>query len=467
MLNIKETVQTYSFEWQFTDGKKIDMQHLLPSHDSLISGDTLKISVSIDGMDPSSFVIKVREDLDIVIQQNEYIDSDSSTIITIEIIKNTTSSINIYNLDIFVKYLESLTLQQLFQVLKDYSVSKEKVLIHFQEFGDVKFSSNLFSTIPSIKDISDSIKKERVENINLVSNTSGITGINLIPEDLKVYESSAELKKLESYFSRISTLLCIAFISDWSEFDNNQLNFKILGYQKIDCSLSSETSIDDDSMFFKIYQWIFESGNGSIEDKLGLSRNIISRYIRYNKTSLFLDKDAYTSIITSYKIYLKENVEKYIETKNKVAELMTEISLKNKDVLNFINSSFKNNNLTILGYFISIFIFNSLSNNDGPVFNLERYYLSLIFLLISTIYFLITAKQLKKDLIENARYFFSIKRIYKDLFSPQDLNRIFDNRQFKYNIKNVKSNANRYLVFWLIEIVLLLFLTIAMTFYIP
>lgn len=463
---MKETNHLFSYEIPLTSGANIESHHIFPFYDSLITGDTLKISITIDGTDPSSIVVSNQDDIDKVIEYNENIDAESETIIKIEIIKNSVNYINIYRLDYFIGYLESLTLSQLLSVFSQYKNSTNKISLNFQEGENFTFSSNLFSTNSSTKEINNLIKQERIENLNLTTNTSGISKFDLIPEDFRVNESSDNLLRLKSIFDKIATFLSIAFISDWSELNNDNLHFKILGYKKIDLILSFQNNTNITKNFFEIYRWIFENGNGSIEDKLGLARNIISRYIKYSNNELFLDEDAYSSIITSYKIYLKENVEKYIETKNRVAELTTELSIRSRDIILLVSSNFKNNNLTLLSFFISLVIFNSLSeDSNATIFNEEKYYISLTFLLISLVYLVTTYRQINKEIKINVRYFFSIKRIYSDLFDRNELNKLFRKKNLKYSINNVRMTANKYFTFWMVEVILLFLLTIGLTYH--
>lgn len=464
MNNIRETIELFSNEILLESGEKIETHHILPYFDSLISHDALKISVTIDEIDPSPFVIQERDDLDEVLQQNEHIDENSETRIKIEIIKNSNNSINIYNLEYFIKYLEELTLIQILTVFSRYNRFNSKIPIVFNEDENNKLSTNLFCTENSSKEISNSLKQERLENLNLVTNTSGISTFNFIPEDFRVTVFSDSSKGLKIIFDKIAIFLSISFISDWSELNNNELHFKILGYKKIDITIPFIHKIRNPEIFFKIYRWIFESGNGSIEDKLGIARNIISRFIKNNIQELFLDEDAYSSIITSYKIYLKENVEKYIETKNKVAELTTELSIKISDMNHFIVNNFKNNNFTIVGYFISLFIFNSISFKQTTIFTKHTFAISVIVLIISRLYLYLTSIQIKKDIELNKKYFISVKSIYKDLFDEAELDNLFSMEFFTSSSKEVEKSFKTYHNIWISELYLVLLVSILLTF---
>ena len=67
--------------------------------------------------------------------------------------------------------------------------------------------------------------------------------------------------------------------------------------------------------FYKIYRWIFQDSNEY--DKIELTRHVISIHCKYSDI-LNIDEKTFLSIKSNYNIYLKENVDKYIELKNLV-----------------------------------------------------------------------------------------------------------------------------------------------------
>ncbi|KYG92045.1 hypothetical protein A0U40_03650 [[Bacillus] sp. KCTC 13219] len=467
MKNFKETTTMFSFEIMLNSGEKIEASHIISHFNSLMPGDQLKINIIIDEADPYSFIINnLVDDLDNILDANENIENNSITIIKMEIIKNSTNSINIYNINCFFSYLKSLSLEQLLYVFSGYTKNPQKILLCFNEYKEAIFTTNLFSTVVNEKDILNQIKTERLDNLNLLTNTSGISKLNYIPEDFRVTHYSEELIELKFIFDQLSAILSVAFIADWSELTKEAFHFKILGYKKLDILLASGDKVRNPEEFFKIYRWIFDNpnGTGTIEDKLGIARNIISRYLKFTAANLTLDEDAYLSILTSYKIYLKENVEKYIETKNKIAELTTELASKTQEVNQLITNNFKQSNFTLLTYFVSLFIFNSVSFNQTTIFTKHTFVISLAVLLISGAYLFLTAYQFKKDIRANVRYFFSVKFIYKDFFDSAELNKLFNHRHFLYNIKRSSKLFKVYMRIWIVELIILLIVSIALTF---
>lgn len=165
------------------------------------------------------------------------------------------------------------------------------------------------------------------------------------------------------------------------------------------------------------------------------------------------------AINSAYTTYLKDNVKQYYETVSKATEVVAEVSIKNQELVRQAATSFKNNNLTVLSFFASIFIFNSLSNDyNKPIFNMEKYYLCLAFLFVSSIYWLMSYKQYYLERKQNFIYYINIKKLYKDsLLEKNDLNKLFSIKKYKDNLKSVDKIAIGYFRIWLIEIYVFLF----------
>lgn len=463
MKSILETINSYTLAISLNQGGKLETNHILPTLNKIINSDKLMVNVTIDEMDSPAIWVKGEEDISKILEMNEEIDSDSETIVKLEIIKSEDPSLKIYDIEAFVYYLKSLTLQETLNVFKSFSNMTEQVQISISTTDDYYFETNLFNTTPNDSNMVN--KAQRLETWSFSSNTQNLGVFSFIPEDFKVINSSDNLSELSKIFNHIALILSIAFISDMSNLNKNEFNFKIIGYKKYDQTIDFKTfDFTKVEVVFRIYQWIYDGTYGNVDDKLGLARNIISRHLKLEDNSIEIDHESYSSIITAHKIYLKENVEKYIETKNKVAEVSHEISVKSKEVSNYISTSFKNNNLTVLSYFITLFIFNSLSNRSiTRIFTPDIYYFTLAVLLISTFYLVFTLKQAKSEIQSNIRYFFSTKKIYSDIFDKKELNSIFSKKILKYNIQHIHKTMNRFSFLWLIEIVALFLCTILLT----
>ncbi|QKS71944.1 hypothetical protein FLK61_35340 [Paenalkalicoccus suaedae] len=459
MVDVTEDFSVYSSKVVLEPGEKIKEGVLTHYNNLLINSDSLNIAISIDESEPERFTIQNIDDFNDVLSINDNIDKESIFTLKFEIIKSNISTLSIYDINAFYDHVNTLTLEEILNSLSEIFTGSDLLNFKSPSNGDyVAFASQNLG----------SHKSKRLDAWKISCNAQNINQFNFIPDDFNMIEYSESFSNLKIIFDKIKFLLNISFLADLSTINDNEFQFKLNGYKLIDYNLDFKNlDIKNDEELNKIYLWIYEDSHSTIDDKLGLSRNIISRHIISRENQFIIENDCFQSIISAYKIYLKDNVEKYIEVKNKVAEISAEISVKSKDVTGYIISSFKNNTLTLLTYFVSIFVFNSLSSNSElRIFNTEIYNFTMVVLLISTFYLIITIKQIRKELMINTRYFFSLKKIYKDIFDAKDLNKIFSKRHLKYNNDTVLLTAVRFSTFWLIEIFCLYGITLYLTYFV-
>jgi hypothetical protein len=439
--------------------------------------DSAKLNVSIDDGEPFTCPIKFYNQLpDEISSVNELLIDDDEAIITIklEILKNQKkSTLSIYNLEAFENYFTELHLIHLLNTLNEYlDVGTQNVLeiqnhdvelvIFKSEFLVITTNDNPTSVEPTYNNnLRHKIIKDRLTN----TSPQSFSAYNFLPSDFHNEHKSERL--ISKTLEKLKIIFSVSFIANSTELhENNRIVLNLLGHKflKIDWDYI-QSEIKGVIAFYDIYRWVYLDGD--THDKLELSRNIIGRYLRTLNNTWYLSFDCISAIQSAHAIYLKENVEKYIETKNKVAEIVTEMSVKSKEINQFFISSFKNNNLTLLTFFISLFIFNSLSDNpDSKIFNIEKYYLTLSFLLISNIYLIVTLRQFKNELKANEDYFFSMKGIYDDIFEPRELNKLFSHTHLDDSKKILISTLNRYSTLWILEIVVLLIISIILTFFV-
>lgn len=97
---------------------------------------------------------------------------------------------------------------------------------------------------------------------------------------------------------------------------------EVVGQRKCEFNYNINTDITENRELYKIYEWISTDGNAM--DKAIIARNIISLYSQF--TSIIeIDAKTFSFIQSNFKLYQKDNVDKYIEVKNKVAEYILEI----------------------------------------------------------------------------------------------------------------------------------------------
>ena len=71
----------------------------------------------------------------------------------------------------------------------------------------------------------------------------------------------------------------------------------------------------DSELLYKLMSWSFEGG--SCADKIGLLRNILSIHLDGSGNIKF-DNEVWDTVRSNYQIYLKGNIQDYLDVKNKI-----------------------------------------------------------------------------------------------------------------------------------------------------
>ena len=237
----------------------------------------------------------------------------------------------------------------------------------FSFFSSSFIFSNLDNTIHNlisnyeIKD-RDLIINERINNCNIVTDTQ----IQLVPSDFKLIELSQN-NKINAIFNEISYFLSLMYISNSTRFiDDNNIVVKLNGYKSIIESIVfsevSNKNNDSFTLFYEIFDWIYDKAK--VGDRMEIARNIISLHVITDENKyLSIEKNTFKSIKSSYKIYLKENTDKYILTLNNVSNSLFDMRLKADNIVQELFSNFKNNFLAFFTLFITIILSKALSVN--------------------------------------------------------------------------------------------------------
>ncbi|MCR4436824.1 MAG: hypothetical protein QHH06_14480 [Clostridiales bacterium] len=172
----------------------------------------------------------------------------------------------------------------------------------------------------------------------------------LFSEDLK----NALLKKI--------TDLVIPFFADYSISEHGDTLSTINGYKKIVIKYKSNLDYEFKQVkyLYKIYQWVYSDGSSS--DKISILRNLSTIFLceecNIDHYGLLLKKsyDIYKSVLANFNIYLKENVEQYLNERRKIRDIF---SNKAKEISNEINSileTLNKNLLTSVGVVVATMI---------------------------------------------------------------------------------------------------------------
>lgn len=279
--------------------------HILPENDSW------SLKFLIENFDPITLLSSNKDYLRFKEEIANQIDDVEEEGITLNFhIRKTTNRgiVNIYDFQVFYDFVEGLSTIDFLNIIKN----------------DLRNQNLYFSSIGEEVDCfyTSGLKFGRCDLYNI--NEKALHGLNKSTENC-YFENYADYPFPPTYFylikrpsksnsvteklDKLTAIFCIASIYDITSVVGTRFNYKLNGYKTIQGYFDIDnTNILSTSIYMKIYGWIyFDSGN--ITDKIGLSRNILSIYLK-NPDSIEIAEDAFFSIQSGFKTYLQQNLNK-------------------------------------------------------------------------------------------------------------------------------------------------------------
>lgn len=386
---------------------------------------------------------------------------DEMGIIEIKISKlNNTDYLTIYSLDLFTKFLSDKNIEDIFKLFFSFEKRKFKILdgSHYNfhtayfVFADSINFDNKTNQILKNLDLSD--REKKLKKINENTHFANASSIKFLPEDFYIINKSSN-EALNKLFDKLTLTLVLRVFADISEFTKNQLGYKMYGYKTIKKEydfISFDSEFIED--YFKSYEEIFNA-HTSVSDKIGLARNVISLHVVEDDFTK-IKGNIESSIKSNYNIYLKENVKKYIDVKNKINDSIFSLTNKFDDATGNLISSFKTSFYTLASLLISLILFKVLksSSTTFDLFSIEVFLFLcpvLIAMYLFKKYNIYEIKETKKRLI--SRYE-QLKSQYKDILDNDDLKQIFEQHDFEaININFIDNQISKYNKYWNITLI--------------
>lgn len=285
------------------------------------------------------------------------------------------------------------------------------------------------------------------------------------PSEFRLVQRSPNGTYTEGAFDSLFSLFCVGGIFDSVHVQSTYTRFRLGGFKIIDWEIPNESlRVASAETYWKIYEWIYSEPT-KIIDKLGLARNILSTYLKPD--SLELDESAYQAVVSGYKVYLKENLSKYLDLRSKIHDELSEISKKASDLINSYLSDYQKSALTFGSFFITVFVvrFFTAAKEDG-VFNREATILTLAFLGISLVYLVISLVILNKEKGRLETRYVRLKARFKDLLHENDIKSILnDDQEYKDELDFVKSRRFWFTLLWMGTIAILFAVVLGLSTY--
>lgn len=267
----------------------------------------------------------------------------------------------------------------------------------------------------------------------------------LLPDDFKI-EVGYEGNPFKKLFLALETILAAGLIASNAMLQDGQLKLQIMGQRSVEhtCRLDE---IVGNPVLYKIYDWIYSGG--SPIDKAIIARNIICLHCKYEPL-LSLDEKVLSSIQSSYKLYLKDNVEQYLELKNKVAEFISDIVSRTGEYATELLDRFKANVIAIFGFLFTVVVADIASGQPSDnIFTRDITVILELVLAGSAVYLFICYKQSKYQINKVYESYEKLKKSYDKILTEDDIRECFQDDSPISDMKTAIKNSERiYLALW-------------------
>lgn len=338
----------------------------------------------------------------------------------------------------------------------------ENVLISLSRNIDKYISFEVFSTIqefysrgmlffPSGIAINNVFTppKKRQSQLEMSRDNCGalVQSINLLPSDFYL-EVESEIDEINDFFYKLSSVLSLSFISNSLSFAVNEcICYKMNGYKTVLCdNFAIDELVKNGKLLYKIYSWIYEGGNSV--DKLGLVRNVLSIHLDSNGKIRF-DNEAWEAIQSNYQVYLKDNIQSYLEIKNKIGEFIIDATTKTYSMADELLESLKNNVLVLLTFILTVVLVNGLKDNGSATVFSNSYLLVVIILSLVSAFWLIMSRTETMNRFDSTSETIKdiLKLNYDKVIMEGEINSIVDPIISK-NRAYLASQLSRYTYWW-------------------
>ena len=260
-----------------------------------------------------------------------------------------------------------------FEVFSDIPVFGSKAIL-FRSAS----SLSEFKCIPSADDVLRRREQLLLFKENCLVSCLSFPFNNLTPGDFYL-GCDTDFPALEKKFKSACSVLALMFLANNTECVSGGLfSYKFYGYKAVDCQyFGSGDLVVDFDFIYQIYDWAYDGGN--VSDKLGLVRNIVSIHLDEQGRPKF-DKQLKDAIWSNCQIYLKGNVQSYLEVKNKIGELLVDFIGRTASISDDLLASLKSNVAIVVTFLLTVVVVNGLKDNGESVV-FSNIYLGVVFII--------------------------------------------------------------------------------------
>lgn len=334
--------------------------------------------------------------------------------------------------------------------------------IHFVVFSPLKrYGSKTIYFSPPPPDGApiyiNHLKRSKI--INIFKDSASFLGYEdfaskLLPVDFYTDED-IDFLGIKSFFDKAFLILSFAFLANQSEvkkIDENTYCFfaKIHGYKAIDIDIfeCDEGKISF-PVLYKIYDWVYQSEAGNPVEKIGLVRNLVSLHTS-EKEEVVIDDVLWQAIKSNYKVYLKENVELYLDAKGKIADALTSSVEKTQDLVEGVIGSIRAAIGVLVTFLLTVVLINGFKDIGEALKTFSiPYFIIVLLISICAFYWVRYSTEDARNRFEDSSK--NIKDIiissYKNVLLPKEIEDATD-KVSADNLVYLNKYIDKYNKFW-------------------
>ena len=361
--------------------------------------------------------------------------------------KTNNNTVSIYSTSAFERYLVT---EDIASILSTLTAHLNETL-HFEinsgadsfQTQTISYGLNQSATLPP------TIARDTIiANFRESASFNGIPNFRLIPNDFHI-RAPTNNSTTQEFFSFACSLLSLTYLANVSELNSdNELSFRIYGYRAVEAhNVDRQYLMSNSQMLYKIYRWVYDTDN--ITDKLGLTRNVISLHLDSSGMPIF-NQAVWDAIQSNYKIYLKGNIESYLEVKGKIAELLIEAIGKTNHLLENLLDSLKNNALIIVTFLITVVVINGVKDlSAASIFTIPYLIVTIVLTGFSGAWLFLMRNdvrdrfEISSDALANV-----LRRNYSGVLSSDEIDRSI-NPSITENKIQLEKQVKKYTTWWI------------------
>lgn len=359
----------------------------------------------------------------------------------------------LYSLEAFTDFLEGIPLGQKLSVFRSLLAQNHvsfQLASSTEEFKTQSIDASLSPGDSGVSVARDNVLSKRAE----LCHFENAGEYPLIPEDFYLVKRSSNVR-FNALMDGLFFIFSLISIANISSINGDVLSVRIIGYKVVseDIPFGSIVDVKTDELF-KIYTWAFEGGN--ISDKIGIVRNLITLYSRCGL--LHMEEGIHLAAMSNFEIYLKENIGRYLETKNAVTTKIMELSQKCVSYTEAFSSTFKQSVFAISSFFITIIVLAAIDKEKyGKIFTHDVKIVSGVLIAISFAHLIFTILEYNKKCDRFKDEYEYLKECYSDVLDCKDIERIFKNDEmYRKDSKHLQDELARYSLLWMLVLCFLL-----------